>query len=68
MTAIEQQLQRERMRQSDVADYLGINHKGVRRLADSGELPVSLRVGASEFWFKEDVDAFVLKQNPQLAQ
>jgi hypothetical protein len=67
--SLEHSLQREdRMRKSDVARYLGLNPKTVELDRGNDDFPApALRLGNREFWFKDQIDTWVLKQNPQLA-
>ena len=70
MTAInlENVLKRtDRMRKSDVARYLGLNPKTVDLEREDEDFPAAaLRLGNREFWFKDQIDSWVLQQNPQL--
>lgn len=58
----------DRMRKSDVARYLGLNPKTVDLEREDEDFPAAaLRLGNREFWFKDQIDSWVLQQNPQLA-
>jgi hypothetical protein len=65
---LETLLQRQdRMRKSDVARYLGLNPKTVELDRENDDFPAAaLRLGNREFWFKDQIDEWVMKQNPDL--
>jgi hypothetical protein len=65
---LETLLQRQdRMRKSDVARYLGLNPKTVELDRENDDFPAAaLRLGNREFWFKDQIDDWVMKQNPDL--
>lgn len=65
---LEALLQRtDRMRKSDVARYLGLNPKTVELDRENDDFPdAALRLGNREFWFKDQIDSWVMQQNPQL--
>lgn len=64
---ISELLAKKRLNQRAAADYLNISSQVWHRMKKAGELPEPFRLGSMEYWFPEQLDAWVLENNPHLA-
>ena len=64
--AISELLAKKRLNQRAAAEYLGISSQTWHRMKNAGELPSPFCIGSLEYYFEDQLDEWITKQNPHL--
>lgn len=62
-----QLLNEERLKPEQVAGLIGVSRKTVMDWKRAGKLPKPLTVGKKSYWFKSQIEEWLAKKNPHLA-
>lgn len=61
-------LSQKRMNRQQAAEFLGVTGKTITKWRDAGVMPKPMRLGLSEYWLENQLEAWVAEQNPHLVE